>query len=214
MAQVVGLVLLAVLAVALAVLLIRVMQRRREDGFPAGPSVRRGGAGGGPRAVDLGTPSMPGGSPSGTPLPTPVPDGPAMDEDRSPLDPASARLDPPRERTLPELVQGLQWPCELVPHVAPDQPDSDSYLALVTTQARPPQVAAALTAELERLGYAVMALSEDELVARRDDDLLSARIHPRAGIASAGGVPLFPRAAPEAVAVELWPGGGPSPRRS
>jgi hypothetical protein len=110
-------------------------------------------------------------------------------------------------------LNGIELPCGLVPVGDPGGADPDRYAALVTTSHPPEEVGPALADELERLGYVLFALSDDEAVARRADDLVSLRIHPHAPSAQLDGVVLFPTAPTGSVAVELWAGGGPHPRR-
>lgn len=206
-----------VLAASVVVLVVSRSRRRPPDpsartGVPgAAPEGRGPGGGSAGAGTDdgAGTPSTPPSRAAGAaPVSGDHRDAPAA----APTGPASSRSEAPTSGSLASLLAGITLPCGLAPHVAADHPDPDRYVALATTGASPSEVARAMTAELERLGFEVHGLSEDDLVARRDDDLMSVRVHPRADVAQRGGTVLFPGAPPAAVMVELWVGAGPSPR--
>jgi hypothetical protein len=130
------------------------------------------------------------------------------------IGPVVRRAEPPAPPGLGLLLQGIALPCGLVPSTTADQPDPDRYLAVVTSEAAPSEVGRALGDELERLGFELFSLSEDEAVARKGNDVLSLRFHPDASVAQLAGLPLFPSAPQGAVGVEVWSGAGPNPRAS
>lgn len=219
--DVLAVVLFLSLGVSVAILLTRMARRGRTSGDPAvggGPGVGSGRARPRPGEVEEedSLPPRPAGErPVPPPQATPPVPGASTAPTRSAehvIGPEANRAPVPPQQRLATLLNGIQLPCGLLPHVAPDQPDPDHYVSLITTEAGGAEVAGALADELERLGYEVFALTEDDLTARRGDDLLSARVHPRAGVAQTAGVVLFPDAPTSATAVELWSGGGPSPR--
>jgi hypothetical protein len=202
----VGLAMLLLLVGAAGVAVTRMDRRRRRPPLDAGSSPSPGGAARGsvgpwPPAGDPRPPRTVGDTSLTAAAPGPAASG----------DGGTGRRDPPAVRPLPELVAGIDWPCGLAPHVAPDQPDTTDYLTLTTSEDTGSVVTTALTAELERLGYEWHDLSEGDLVARRGEDLLSIRVHPRAEAAATDGRRLFPAAPPTAVVVEAWAGGGPRP---
>lgn len=151
--------------------------------------------------------------PAASPEPVPGSSPPPTRSADHVIGPEANRAPVSPEQPLATLLAGIELPCGLLPHVGPDHPDREHYVSLITTEAGGEEVARALTDELERLGYEVFALTEDDLAARRGDDLLSVRVHPRADVAQAGGAVLFPDAPSSATAVELWSGGGPNPRQ-
>jgi hypothetical protein len=125
------------------------------------------------------------------------------------IGPEVRRDAPDPEPTLADLLVGVRLPCGLVPTPGPAVGDPDRHVALLTDTAPPEEVGPAMADELERLGYAIHALGDDEAVARRDDDLLSLRIHPRAADAPATDRARFAGAPPDAVVIELWVGAAP-----
>lgn len=139
--------------------------------------------------------------------------GPGAAPDRV-IGPAVARepVPDPEPATLAELLRNVQLPHGLVPTTPSPPADSDRYWVLSTAEAPPDEVGSALADELERHGYRLHSLSDDEAVARRGPDLLSLRLHPDAARARAGGGPLFPGAGPGTVGLEVWVGAGPEPR--
>lgn len=227
------------LAISVVWLVVRLVQRRRHpervvedvpnpgaarsvvDGAPAagppptapdtGPEAARADAPPAP-AADTHPTAAPGVPAAAPPPGEPAPErgGEAGASGGSGVDTQRAAVTPPQ--TLADLLIGIDLPCELVPYGAADHPDPDRYVALLTAAAPPEEVGPAIADELERLGFALHALSDDEAVARRGDDVISLRIHPRADIAHVQGRRLFPLASAETVAVELWVGAGPHPR--
>lgn len=211
------------LAVSVVILLARLSRRGRTS-----PDAAAGGAAAAgsrlprPRAAEVEEEDDLRPQPAGEGPLRPSPDSPRPVPGASPpaatrsadqvIGPEANRAPVSPEQPLATLLAGIELPCGLLPHVGPDHPDPEHYVSLITTEASGAEVAGALTDELERLGYEVFALTEDDLAARRGDDLLSVRVHPRADVAQAGGAVLFPDAPSSATAVELWSGGGPSPR--
>lgn len=203
-----------VLAASVVAVLVLWARRRRPNGSgpTSPPDAGSPGIGGRPGAGGTDDDAQP--SP---PRPPGAGAGGAAGGDRHapavpPPDPASVRPEAPTSHTLGSLLRAIVLPCGLTPHAVDERPDPDRYTSLVTTEALASEVARAMSAELERLGFEVHGLSEDDLVARRDDELLSVRVHARADLAQHGGGLLFPGAPPTAVVVELWVGAGPSPR--
>lgn len=200
------------------------------DGAPAaGPTPAASGTGSEPAASGTGSGASPADAPpapapdthsgaaAGAPAAAPSPGGAAPEVGAhggagsgSDADTRRAAVTPPQ--TLADLLIGIDLPSELVPYGAADHPDPDRYVALLTAAAPPEEVGPAIADELERLGFALHALSDDEAVARRGDDVISLRIHPRADTAHVQGRRLFPLVSAETVAVELWVGAGPHPR--
>jgi hypothetical protein len=129
-------------------------------------------------------------------------------------EPTAHRPEAPPTASLHDLLAGIEWPCGLGPVTGADEPGGDRYRALVTADVPPDDVGAAMGDELERLGFRLHSLSDDEVVARRGEDLLSLRLHPDATEAEPGGRSPFPGAAAGAVGIEVWVGAGPNPRHA
>jgi hypothetical protein len=103
------------------------------------------------------------------------------------------------------MVAGIQMPCDLVPVIeAPARPGSRESVAFLTSGHDAREVGEATATELERLGFRVHALADDQVLATRGDDELKAIVHPRPHTVAYGGIPAFPSAPAGAVALELW----------
>jgi hypothetical protein len=107
---------------------------------------------------------------------------PEAEEGPGPDRPASARMGyfPPLvpgagRPVVADLVTGIALPCDLVPVV---DGDLDPHRAVfAATGHTPAEIGTALTGELERLGFAVRATGEAEVVAERSGSELRVRVH-------------------------------------
>ncbi|MEZ5342309.1 MAG: hypothetical protein R2706_12925 [Acidimicrobiales bacterium] len=111
--------------------------------------------------------------------------------------------------SLATLLDGVHLPAALTPIVADGIEPNDSYLCLHTSTANP-EVGLGLADELERLGYEVMGISENEAVAQRGADTVSMRIDAQPAETSVAGIRRYPDAKHGDVVVGVV-GAGPRP---
>lgn len=118
---------------------------------------------------------------------------------------ATPATDPqPTRRPLPELLAGIELPCDLVPVVRDrDIRIVDIHAAFLASGYEPAEVGRRLGDELERLGYTLGSESEQVVIATRDDGRLRVTLHPDAAGVVEDGEPAFPSARPGDVAVEF-----------
>lgn len=126
---------------------------------------------------------------------------------------AEVTIKPQTPQPIAELLTGIRLPASLEPIVADGITPSDGFLCLHTREASPEEVGIGLADELERLGYSVMGISEDEAVATRDKDVVSLHIDATPAETAIAGIRLFPMAKTGDVVVEVWTGAGPKPSR-
>jgi hypothetical protein len=119
-------------------------------------------------------------------------------------------LPPPRDfsaeqPTLPDLLEGIRLPHDLVPltQFAGEVADLSRHAVLSTTGASADEVRAGMQAELERLGYSVEHLTMMHLAAAGDRGTLLVDIHPDGAGVSEAGIARFPTAPGGSVVVEL-----------
>jgi hypothetical protein len=74
-----------------------------------------------------------------------------------------------------DLVTGIALPCDLVPLVGDDLDPHRAVFATVGHTAK--EVGSALADELERLGFTLRTVADDEALAERDGDRLRVRVH-------------------------------------
>ncbi len=126
-----------------------------------------------------------------------------------------ALVSPVERSSTPEpiaaLLTGIRLPANLEPVVADGIAPSDHFLCLHTKEATPEEVGTGLAEELERLGYEVMGISEDEAVAKRNDDVVSLHIDANPAETAIAGIRRYPMASVGDVVVEVWSGAGPKP---
>jgi hypothetical protein len=116
--------------------------------------------------------------------------------DRSPL--AGART------SLAEALAGIRMPLDLAPLSTPAGADPTRRLVLSTTACPAPVVDAALTEELERLGFAVERTGPTEVLAHRGDHTVTLHVRPIVPLASSGPAdPAYPTAPAGSVVVDL-----------
>ena len=121
-------------------------------------------------------------------------------------DPAASRsLSPGSHVPLVDALSGMDLPhgLEFLGTVAP-APGTEEVLAFATDQAPPDEVEAAVSAELERVGYELHRLGAPrQLRAERDDTRFTVTVHPPAGGVMRGKARAFPTTTADAVVVEL-----------
>ncbi len=126
-----------------------------------------------------------------------------------------ALVSPVERSSTPEpiaaLLTGIRLPASLEPIVADGIAPSDHFLCLHTNEATPEEVGTGLAEELERLGYEVMGISENEAVAKRNDDVVSLHIDATPAETAVAGIRRYPMASAGDVVVEVWSGAGPKP---
>ncbi|MEZ5141890.1 MAG: hypothetical protein R2726_05140 [Acidimicrobiales bacterium] len=107
-------------------------------------------------------------------------------------------------RPVPELLEGIAMPCDLVPVTDEAAVDASFHRVAFHTRSAPPgTVGRELGDALERLGYSLRSTSDTEVVARRGDDVLRVTLHPRADGAQRDGKPAYPSIPPGDVVVEI-----------
>ncbi len=134
--------------------------------------------------------------------PTDVPptDVPLTDAPVSSATPMAASTAP---KTLSDLLVGFQLPHDLLP-VIPDHDDiTERHVSLMTSSAPVDVVGPAVADELERLGFELTPLSENELLAVRGDDRLALTLVTSPTTAEQGGRLLYPQANPGDVVVTI-----------
>jgi hypothetical protein len=111
----------------------------------------------------------------------------------------------PTDATVAGLLSGIALPNDLVPltTIAP-RPAVGDRVAFWTDRAPAEIVGPGFAAELERLGYKVIALDERTLSAQRDDDRVLVMIHPDGNKATIGDEAAFPSVPDAAVVIEVW----------
>jgi len=152
-------------------------------------------------------PPSPTASPPPTPAPaTPDPASPTVDGRRGLFAPSSAgRMsdDAGPRPTVADVLQGISLPCDLAPIVDTDRPVDPHRVAFVTDRASPAEVGAALGDELERLGFSLSTVADNELEATRDDGRIVVTIHADPSTVTFGAAPAFPSAPRDGVVVEF-----------
>lgn len=138
------------------------------------------------RAMEPQEPVVPVEFPPPAPTATPDPSTGGMPQDR-PVDGADRRdgttvavmapaaPDRPRARALAEAVEGIAMPCDLAPLMGTG-PLEPRRVAFFTTGHPPATVGAALSVELERLGFAITPLDDRSIRAVRAPDTVEVRL--------------------------------------
>jgi len=142
--------------------------------------------------------------PSGAPPPTaserqgffaPVPEEPGPEPQHAAARPVA---------TVAEALYGINWPCGLTPVIALDSLHLvDRQVTVSTTEAGAPEVGRRFGDALEALGFSLRSQTDTVATATRPDATLEVRLHPSAGVAQRGGVPLYPTLPPDAVVVVI-----------
>lgn len=147
----------------------------------------------------------------------PIAETAAPEDDTAPVDETQPVVDDRREEAAPDvtiasLIRGLRLPNGLAPIDAAlkDAVAGDHAVRLRTESAPAAVAGAAFADEVERGGYEIMSISDDEAVARRGDDLFSMKIRPITIVAEQADADTSPEVS-EVVEIDLWVGGGPSP---
>ncbi|MEY2422609.1 MAG: hypothetical protein QOI95_2676 [Acidimicrobiaceae bacterium] len=109
------------------------------------------------------------------------------------------------EATVAGVLAGIALPHDLVPltTIAP-RPAVGDRVAFWTDRAPAEIVGPAFAAELERLGYKVIALDERTLSAQRESDRVLVMIHPEGNQATIGDQLAFSSVPEGAVVIEVW----------
>ena len=144
------------------------------------------------------TPSAPSAPLRVAPRPSAVEQRPsaAPRPDRSPV--AGART------SLADALAGIRMPLDLAPLSPPAGADPTRRLVLATSGCPASVVDAALTEELERLGYAVERTGPTEMLAHRGDHAVTLHVRPIIPAASKGPAdPAYPTAPAGSVVVDL-----------
>lgn len=80
--------------------------------------------------------------------------------------------------TVAEAVQGIRMPCDLAPLVGSSTAALDPHrVVFSTTTATAPQVGGALADELERLGFSVRSVADNQAVATKPGATVTVTIH-------------------------------------
>ena len=109
-----------------------------------------------------------------------------------------------RSTSVAEALAGIQMPADLIPLTMVDTHRLDAnQIALVTEGHPAEEVGRGIADELERLGFVLTPVGDQELLAERAGDKLKVVIHPKPSLVSAGGGPAFPTAGIDSVVVEL-----------
>ncbi len=125
---------------------------------------------------------------------------------------STERVAPPPDKTLAELLAGIDVPNDLVP-IVPEGGGNDRSTASLITDAPAAEVGKGVADELERLGYELKVLGSTEILARRGDDFLSVSLVLDPESPDEGGRRRFPTAKEGDVVVDFWVGAGPRPGR-
>ncbi len=123
---------------------------------------------------------------------------------------STQRVAAPPDRTLAELLAGINVPNDLVP-IVPEGGGIDPTTASLITDAPAAEVGKGVADELERLGFELKVLGATDMVARRGDDLLSVSLVLAPHEPDETGQRRFPTAKQGDVVVDFWVGGGPRP---
>jgi hypothetical protein len=136
--------------------------------------------------------------------PVPPPARPAAPVPPPVVTPPAAKVPPRGERTpVAEMVTGIQMPCDLAPLLADGGLPDPFAVTFSTTTTGAEQVAAALDAELARLGFDVARFSDTKLIAGKDGRELTVTVVPDAAEVADGKRRRYPTALPGSVVVEL-----------
>lgn len=131
------------------------------------------------------------GTSAAPPLETPPNDVPldsAPEHSATPMAPTAG------QKTLADLLEGFQLPHSLLP-IIPDHADiSERHVSLLTSTAPVEIVGPAVADELERLGYQLAPVSDNELLASRDDDQLKLTMVVAPTTVERGGRLVYPQA--------------------
>lgn len=111
---------------------------------------------------------------------------------------------PKQPSTIADHLAGIRLPFDLLPMVPNGEKASDQRVSLVSDEALPEIVGAAIADELERLGYSIKTLATDEAVAVRGEQTLGLQIYPEASELTDETGSRFPEAAAGSVAIDLW----------
>ncbi len=152
---------------------------------------------GGKRAAQR--PAAPVATPASSAPPEPGPtlppliSSPPVTDDRA-AEPAAAVTSTPI--TVAEAVRGIQMPCDLAPLVGSSLAAADPHrVVFSTTVATAEQVSGALAGELERLGFSLRSIAENQAVATKAGAAVTVTIHTD--------LSPFPTAPPGSVVVTL-----------
>ncbi len=115
------------------------------------------------------------------------------------------------QTSIEDMLDGIVLPYELVP-VTANVKDFDRHRIFISNHPDAVEVGTAFADELTRLGYTVEPAGFDEALATRGEDSLSMRMVPSAASATEGGLPVYPAAREDDVALEVWVGRGRPPR--
>ena len=112
---------------------------------------------------------------------------------------------PPKQRVLlKDLIEGIRLPCDLSPLVSlDDMHRGDIHAAFITKGNEPAEVGRRLGDELERLGFDLSSLSENQVLARRDDQELLVTLHANPELLEVDTHPMFPTAVAGDAVVEF-----------
>lgn len=163
---------------------------------PALSAISAAAAGGGSALSETSTTPPTGDIPPGVPA-TDVPLTDTPVPSATPMAPSSA------PKTLADLLSGFQLPHDLLP-VIPDHDDiTERHVSLMTATAPVEVVGPAVADELERLGFELTPLSENELLAVRDNDRLALTMVTSPTTAEYGGRLMYPQANPGDVVITI-----------
>lgn len=111
---------------------------------------------------------------------------------------------PAPKRALGDQMSGIQLPCGLAPLVSLDDLHrADIHAAFITKGHEPADVGRQLGDELERLGFTLSSVSDNQVLARRDDDGLMVTLHATPEVLEVDTHRVFPTAMPGDVIVEF-----------
>ncbi len=123
---------------------------------------------------------------------------------------AGARPSSDSRSTLNELLSDVMLPYDLAP--APGRIiDSDHHAVYLSPHDDPADIGTSFADALVAQGFTIEPVGRDAAFAMRHEEILSLRVTPDAASIRSGGLPRYPEAIDNQVALEVWTGQGPPP---